>query len=309
MRKVAAGGVEAGARARGAGLTVASLIKLEIFTAAFLIAFFGFIFIIPAFATFWYSANNVDILSNTARFIGTRNYERIVRDQLFWNGLRVAAIFTVLQIIVGLVLQVTLAALLTALHGFRQKLLITCFFLPAVLPSLATIMIWRNMFRVDYGLIDVTLKSLGLQPIPWLSDANLALLAIIIVTTWRYLGYGAVIFLAGFNEIPDELYEAARIDGAGALRQFFWISLPLIRPVLLLQVVASVITLLQFFDPFYALTGGGPSNATKTLILHIYEESFLRLNFGTAAAMTTVLFLILVVASALQLRIGRRYIG
>jgi ABC-type sugar transport system permease subunit len=114
--------------------------------------------------------------------------------------------------------------------------------------------------------------------------------------------------MAGLNEIGEELYEAAAIDGAGRVRQFFALSLPLLRPLLLVQLVASVITLLQFFDPFYALTNGGPSGATQTLILYIYNESFLRLNFSYAAAMTTALFVVLLAVSAFQLWLGRSHL-
>lgn len=130
-----------------------------------------------------------------------------------------------------------------------------------------------------------------------------------ILTVWKYLGYGAVIFMAGLNEIPDELYEAAALEGAGRVRQTFAISLPLLRPLLLVQLVASVITLIQFFDPFYALTSGGPSRATQTLILYIYDTSFLRQNFSYAAAMTTALFLILLMVSGGQLWLGRRHLS
>ena len=148
-----------------------------------------------------------------------------------------------------------------------------------------------------------------MRGLPWLTDGTLALLSIVILTVWKYLGYGAVIFMAGLNEISSELYEAAALDGAGRVRQTFAISLPLLRPLLLVQVVASVITLLQFFDPFYALTAGGPSGATQTLTLYIYNTSFLRQNFSYAAAMTTVLFMILLGVSGLQLWLGRRHLS
>ena len=115
--------------------------------------------------------------------------------------------------------------------------------------------------------------------------------------------------MAGLNEISDELYEAAALDGAGRLRQTFAISLPLLRPLLLVQLVASIITLLQFFDPLYALTNGGPSGATQTLILYIYNTSFLRQNFSYAAAMTTRLFLMLLLVSGIQLFLGRRHLS
>lgn len=287
-------------RPRPSGLTAA--------VVAILLAFFLFIFVIPLIQAFWYSLNTYDILTGSSRFVGLRYYERLLGDPEFWNGLRVAVVFTATVLIAGLAFQLALAVVLTTLRGRYRTLLITLFFLPAVLPNMAVIIIWKAMYRVDFGLLDIAATSLGLQPLPWLTNGGLALLSIVILTVWKFLGYGAVIFMAGLHEISDELYEAAALDGAGRVRQTFAISLPLLRPLLLVQIVASIITLLQFFDPFYALTNGGPSGATETLILYIYNTSFLRQNFSYAAAMTTALFLILLVVSAIQLFLGRRHL-
>jgi ABC-type sugar transport system permease subunit len=273
-----------------------------------LLAFFLFIFVVPLIQAFWYSVNTYDILTGSSRFVGLRYYERMLGDPEFWNGLRVAFVFTAIVLVAGLTFQLALAVVLTTLRGVPRTLLITLFFLPAVLPNMAVIIIWKAMYRVDYGLFDIAAVALGLQPLPWLSDGTLALLSIVILTVWKFLGYGAVIFLAGLNEISEELYEAAALDGAGRVRQTFAISWPLLRPLLLVQLVASVITLLQFFDPFYALTNGGPSGATQTLILYIYNTSFLRQNFSYAAAMTAGLFLILLVVSGVQLFLGRGHL-
>jgi ABC-type sugar transport system permease subunit len=281
---------------------------LTLVVVLLLVAFFSLIFVLPVVQAFWYSLNNYDIMTGASRWVGSRYYERLLTDPEFWTGLRVAVMFTAIVLVVGLGLQLALAVVLTTMRGRHRTLLLTLFFLPAVLPNLAVILIWRAMYRVDFGLLDIAAVTLGLQPLPWLSDGTLALLSIVIITIWKFLGYGAVIFMAGIHEIPDELYEAAAIDGAGRVRQTFSISLPLIRPLLLLQVVASIITLLQFFDPFYALTYGGPSGQTQTLILYIYNTSFLRQNFSYAAAMTTVLFLVLLVVSAIQLWLGRGHL-
>jgi ABC-type sugar transport system permease subunit len=281
---------------------------LSLVVVVILVAFFGFIFVLPLVQAFWYSLNTYDIMTGSSRFVGTRFYERLLGDPEFWNGLRVAFLFTLIVLGVGLTLQLALAVVLTTLRGLPKTLVLTLFFLPAVLPNLAVIILWKAMYRVDFGLLDIMAVGVGLQPLPWLTDGTMALLSIVILTVWKFLGFGAVIFMAGLNEISDELYESAALDGAGRVRQTFSISLPLLRPLLLVQLVASVITLLQFFDPFYALTFGGPSNATQTLILYIYNTSFLRQNFSYAAAMTTALFLILLLVSALQLWLGRRHL-
>jgi ABC-type sugar transport system permease subunit len=281
---------------------------ISLVVALVLIGFFTVIFVIPLVQAFWYSLNTYDIMTGASRFVGLRYYERMLSDPEFWNGLRVAIVFTGVVLAAGLLFQIALAVVMTTLRGIPRSALLTLFFLPAVLPNLAVILIWKAMYRVDFGLLDMTAVVLGLQPLPWLTNGTLALLSIVILTVWKYLGYGAVIFMAGLHEISNELYEAAALDGAGRVRQTFAISLPLLRPLLLVQVVASIITLLQFFDPFYALTNGGPSGATQTLILYIYNTSFLRQNFSYAAAMTTALFLILLVVSAAQLALGRRHL-
>lgn len=281
---------------------------LSLVTVVVLLGFFSFIFVLPLIQAFWYSLNNYDIMTGSSRFVGLRYYERLLGDPEFWNGLRVAFVFTGIVLGTGLVLQLALAVVMTTLRKLPRTVVLTLFFLPAVLPNLSVIILWKAMYRVDFGLFDILTVGMGLRPLPWLTDNNMALLSIVILTVWKYLGYGAVIFMAGLHEISDELYEAASLDGAGRVRQTFAISLPLLRPLLLVQIIASVITLLQFFDPFYALTYGGPSSATQTLILYIYNTSFLRQNFSYAAAMTTVLFLILLVVSALQLWLGRRHL-
>lgn len=280
---------------------------LTLVVALGLLVYFTFIFVLPVAQAFWYSLNNFDILTGSSQFVGLRNYGRMLADPAFWNGLRVSFLFTGITLAVGFCLQLVLAATMTTFRGIPKAALVATFFIPAVLPNLAVIIIWKAMYRVDYGLLDVVAVALGMQPIPWLSDGTLALFSIIILAAWKYLGYGAVIFMAGINEIGAETFEAAELDGAGKVRQFFAISLPLLRPVLLVQMVASVITLLQFFDPFYALTNGGPSGSTQSLILYIYQESFMRLNFSSAAAITTALFLVLLVISGIQLRLGRSH--
>lgn len=273
-----------------------------------LLVYFTFIFVLPVAQAFWYSLNNFDILTGSSRFVGLNNYARMLADPAFWNGLRVSFLFAGITIAVGFCLQLGLAATMTTFRGIPKAVLVTTFFVPAVLPNLAVIIVWKAMYRVDYGLLDVAAVALGMHTIPWLSNGTLALISIVILAAWKYLGYGAVIFMAGLNEIGAETFEAAELDGAGKVRQFFAISLPLLRPVLLVQMVASVITLLQFFDPFYALTNGGPSGSTQSIILYIYQESFMRLDFSGAAAITTALFLILLAISGVQLWLGRGHL-
>jgi ABC-type sugar transport system permease subunit len=272
------------------------------------LVYFAFIFVLPGVQAFWYGFHVVDILTDTTQFLGLRNFERLVDDDRFWSGLRVSAIFVVCELAVGMSLSLLLGAMLTTLRGARQTIVILLFFLPAVLPNMAVIIIWQAMNRPGYGLFDQLLGGLGLPPAPWQVDPLLVVGVIVASTVWKYIGTSAIVWMTGLNSIPHEIYEAAMIDGAGRVRQFFSLSLPLLRPLLVFNVVISVIVLLQFADPFIALRVPALSPDTESLMVYIYRTSFLGLNFGYGAAMTVVMFGLLLIISAAQLRVWRSHL-
>ena len=184
-----------------------------------------------------------------------------------------------------------------------QKIYLTMFFLPVVTPWLVAVMMFTFLFDSHAGLPAGLRDLLGVHVINPLALRETALYAIVVVTGWKFLGYGALIFLVGINEIPDHLYEAATIDGAGGVKQFTKITLPLITPILLALSITSFIGALQIFEPFFIMTEGGPSDATRTFSLYLYEQAFDKLRFGYASAMAFFMFVLLLVVSIIQLAV------
>jgi multiple sugar transport system permease protein len=169
-------------------------------------------------------------------------------------------------------------------------------------------MIWRWLFNSDYGLINVGLFAVGLNGIPWLSSSAWAMPAVIIMATWKHVGYNMVIYLAGLQGIPPSLYEAAAIDGAGALQRFRHITLPLLTPTTFFILIISMISSFQVFDLAFILTGGGPGISTNTIVMYVYNQAFQFFHMGYAAAVAWVLFAIIFLITAAQWWGQRRWV-
>ncbi len=283
-----------------------SLMGIEVPVSAAVVVFYVVIFAVPFFFSIYLSFQNWDFVG-TRVFVGLKNFGRMLADPLFWGGLRIALQFSAVFLAVAIVGELILAVSLRALRhlGSLERILLGLFFMPSVTPWVASVVIWRWILWPTGGLLNALLGLLGISPQPLTSGNTQALYCIILIMFWRFLGNGAVIFLAGLNEIPESLYEAAKIDGASRWREFFMITLPLLQPVMLFQVVTSVIGLLQTFEPFYLITGGGPGQATRVLPLYIYDKAFDSMNFGYASALSLALFVILLVLTIAQLRIMR----
>ncbi len=245
---------------------------------------------------------NWDLLT-TAVFLGPGNFQTMARDDLFLNGLKVSFLFVAVEVPIVLTLQLVLGATLARMRTAPQKIYLTMFFLPVVTPWLVAVMMFTFLFDSHAGLPAGLRDLLGVHVINPLALRETALYAIVVVTGWKFLGYGALIFLVGINEIPDHLYEAATIDGAGGVKQFTKITLPLITPILLALSITSFIGALQIFEPFFIMTEGGPSDATRTFSLYLYEQAFDKLRFGYASAMAFFMFVLLLVVSIIQLAV------
>ena len=176
------------------------------------------------------------------------------------------------------------------------------FFMPAITALVAYAIIFFILLNQDFGLVNYLLSLVGVDAVPWLVNGFWAKVSIIMALTWRWTGYNMVIYLAGLQGIPDELYEAAAIDGAGRWQQFFYITIPQLRPVILFTVVLSTIGTLQLFDEPFVLTGGGPNNATLTIIMYLYQYGFQFFDFGYASALAYVLVVIIATLSYFQIR-------
>ena len=247
---------------------------------------------------------NWDLLSTVVP-VGFDNYVKMADDRVFWNALKVSAIFVGAYVPIALSLQLIVGAILANMRSLPQKAYLTLFFLPVVTPWLIAVLMFGYLFNSQAGLPGMLNDLLGTDFVNPLGSKDTALVGIMGMTGWKFLGFGALIFLVGINEIPLTLYEAARIDGAGAVRQFRHITWPLIRPIMLALSITSFIGALQIFDPFFVMTRGGPGDATRVFSLYLYSQGFDHFRFGYASAMAMVMFLILLVLSVSQLAIAR----
>jgi ABC-type sugar transport system permease subunit len=279
------------------------------------LALTGFVFVVPAllyftvFAfypmanAFYLSLHNYDLLS-PPRWIGLQNYQFLFNNAAFLNSLRTTAIYAFGVSVPIWVLSMALALLLNQNIRFRTFFR-TVFFAPIIMPLVVLAVIWTLLYHPFGPINTVVLAPVLNGSIPWLNSNQHALLAVIILAVWRATGYYAVIFLAGLQNIPNEYYEAARLDGAGSLSLFRFITWPLLRPTTLFVVVVSIINALRHFDVIWIMTGGGPGDATRVLSVLIYETGWVFLRMGRAAAMSVVLFTLALIFTVIQLRLFR----
>ncbi|WP_433665495.1 carbohydrate ABC transporter permease [Nocardia sp. CA-128927] len=241
------------------------------------------------------------------RYVGLDNYVRLFgSDPLFLIALRNSAVFTVLTLVPTVLIGLGIAAALNR-KSAGIGLFRTLAFLPLVASTVAMAVVWRFIFTED-GMLNIGLGWVGIGPVPWLTDPDLALVALSVVTVWKSVPFATVILLAAMQGVPEPLYEAAKIDGAGALRRFSAITLPLIRGPLSFVFVITVINSVQAFDQVYALTGsnGGPETGTYLLGIMLFQNAFGFYEVGYASALAWVIFAILLVLTLLQLRFARR---
>jgi multiple sugar transport system permease protein len=242
------------------------------------------------------------------KFVGLKNFEELfTSDPLFLIAIRNTVIFTlgtvVPTILVSLVVAGVLNRKVKGIGLFR-----TIVFLPLAISSVVMAVVWQFVFNTDNGLLNIMLGWLGIGPIPWLVDPKWAMVSLCIVSVWRSVPFATVILLAAMQGVPESLYEAARIDGAGEIRQFAFITVPLIRGAMSFVVVISIIHAFQAFDLVYVLNGanGGPESATYVLGIMLFQHAFSFLEFGYASALAWVMFAILLVLTVVQLRLARQ---
>jgi multiple sugar transport system permease protein len=281
--------------------------RLFVLPAVALITLF---FFIPVVAAFLLSFTDFDIyaigsLSN-ARVVGLRNYIQLFHNPVFWTAVGNTFYFA----LVGGPLTVAAslgAALLVNAKAVRFKgLFRTVYFVPFVTTLVAVAIVWRYLYHPRYGLLNYMLGWVGVAPIDWLGDPRWAMPAIILLAVWKNFGYNMLIFMAGLQAVPDELYEAARIDGASALRQFRSITLPMLGPTFFFVGVVTMIGYFQLFAEPYVMTQGGPLQATTSLVLFMYTEGFRWWRMGNAAAIAFLLFVIILAWTLVQFRLERR---
>jgi multiple sugar transport system permease protein len=248
--------------------------------------------IIPVGFSLYLSLWDWPLLGTQRQFVGLDNWVRLVGDPEFWGALRVTAVYTVGSVCISAALALTLAvALNRRLRG--NALYRVAFFLPVVLSTVVAALFWEWAFQPQVGPVNQILRRIGLVGPGWLTDPAWALPALTVVHVWRFVGYYALIFLAGLATIPRVYYEAATIDGAGGWARFRHITWPLLRPVTALVLITGAIFAFQVFGPVYVLTGGGPARSTTTLVFYLYERAIGLRELGYGATIGWALFLVL----------------
>ncbi|WP_203432814.1 carbohydrate ABC transporter permease [Jiangella asiatica] len=259
----------------------------------------------PVIYNAWLSLTRWNMISGVPRFVGLQNYENLLTSPGFHEVLLNTLVFTAAIVIGSAVIGLALAVL------FNQKLrgrgiVRTAAFAPHIVSGAAVATLWLFMFDPAYGLTRVVFDPFGMESPRWVNDADWAMVALIIAYLWKGIGFIAIVYLAGLQNLPEELYEAARLDGAGSWTIFRRITLPLLSPVTFFVMVVSIIGTFQAYDMIAVLTGGGPGSATTTLSWFIYQQGFQASDAGNAAAGAMLLFVILLVVTGLQTKFVQR---
>ena len=273
------------------------------------LALIAVFFVLPVLAGLGLSFSDFDIYAlghlDDLRFIGLRNYGRLLEDPLFWRAL----LNTFYFVLVGGPLSVLVslgAALLINARLVRFKALFrVVYFLPVMTALVAVAVVWRYLYHPRYGLLNYGLGLFGIAPLDWLGDPWLAMPALILMAVWKNFGYNMIIFIAGLQAIPEQLYDSARMDGAGRLQQLRYVTLPMLVPTFLFVGVLTMIGSFQLFAEPYVMTQGGPADSTLSVVLLMYEQGFRWWNLGYAAAIAVLLFVIMLAGTVLQLRLRR----
>ena len=246
-------------------------------------------------------------LQTPATWAGLGNYEQLAHDPVFVESVRHTVVYTVLFVPITLICSLLVAgALNRRLRGISLYRLAV--FVPVVTSTVATGVIFTWLLDPDYGLVNAVLGKLGLPQSGFFSSPDTALYSVVAMTVWGWIGFGALIFLAGLQSTPQELLEAAQIDGCTPAGAFWRIQVPLLRPVSGFLLVWLTINALQLFDEVYLTTRGGPLHATTVIVYYLWDQAFVQFNAGYAAAMAYVLFVVIVVITALQFRLARKHV-
>ncbi len=301
---LAIGALKTPARRRGSSIRTRRAVTAYAFLAPAMSILFVFV-IWPIIDVFWQSLHNTTFVPPASAYSGVSNFRSLFDDPQFWTDLRTTAIYTVVTV------PLTMTAALAVALGLRRnnlasRLLRTVYFLPA-LSSLAVMgLIWGYMLTPNIGVLNYWLHGLGIAAPDWLGTTTWALPSVIAVGVWVSLGYDMVIFVAGRQGIPEEYYEAARIDGATGWQQFRHVTLPLLAPTTMFVLITSVIGAFQAFDQIYVMTNGGPLYSTETLVIYMYRYAFQNFQIGYGCAVAVVLFVIVLVFTIFEVRMFRR---
>ena len=270
----------------------------------------GLFFALPVVAALLLSLTDFDIYAladlGNLRFVGAQNYERLLTNPLFLGAMRNTVWFSVLGVPLSIAASLLAAVILNDRMVKWRPIWRVMFFAPYVTTLVATAVVWRYLLHTRYGVINWALDGVGLPAVDWLGQPSTSIPAILMFVVWKIFGYNMLIFLAVLQTVPDDLYEAARIDGAGPWGRFRHVTLPAIAPTMLLVSIISVAGFFQLFAEPYVMTQGGPAQSTVTVLYFMYEEGFKWWNLGSASAVAFVLFLCILAVTLVQLAVARR---
>ena len=256
--------------------------------------------IIPLFMTLYFSFTKYNVI-NAPEWIGFKNYTALFQDSFFKASVKNTIVYTLLVVPLQTLLSLFLADIIA--KQFRNRFgtfIRMVLFIPVISSMILVGMVWKFLLSTDNGIVNMILMFLRLPQINWLGTQNTAMISICMTSIWKNVGYFLVIYYAGIMEIPLSYYESAKVDGASRWQEFFYITLPSIKPITYLVVTLGTIWSFQVFDLVYSMTGGGPGRSTLTLVLIIYQYAFKQYKMGYACAVSFVLFLLVLLVSAMQ---------
>lgn len=284
-------------------------IKITFFFLAPALGAIFIFFFIPVIAAFIISFTDFDIYTlgnfSTLRFVGFDNYIKLLSDDLFWTALKNTFYFVLVAGPLSIAVSLSAALLLHSKLTKFKSLFRLAYFLPVITTLVAVAIVWRFIYHPNFGILNYFLGLVGVNPIDWLGDPFWAMPSIIIMAVWKNFGYNMIIFIAGLQNIPEDLYEAADIEGANGLQKFINITLPMLAPT---TIFVSIITMIGYFQLFaepYVMTQGGPLNKTLSIVQYMYQEGFRWWNMGYSASIAFVLFIIIFIGTLIQFKVQK----
>ncbi len=276
---------------------------------SFNLAGFVLFTLVPVGLCVYISLFNWPLTGGHTKFVGLGNFSTALSSYGFWrivvNTFYFVAVYTTLNLIVSLALASALSPRAKAVKG--KAFLRVAFFLPVVTPLVASSLVWSLMYNQG-GIINAALGVVGIPAVPWLNSGAWAMPSIIFMSLWLGFGYNMILFIAGMTNIPDALYDAAAVDGASPLRRFFSVTIPLLSPLIFFGTLLTLITSFQVFVQAYVLTGGGPGNASTTMVLDLYDEAFRYLRLGYGSAIAVLLAIMILMVTAIMFWVQKRFV-
>ncbi|QYR23961.1 sugar ABC transporter permease [Paenibacillus sp. sptzw28] len=249
---------------------------------------------------FYYSFNDYMLVSGSKTFVGLKNYADLLQDTKFLNSIKHTFYFAVIVIPVQTAIALGLALLVKPQFkytGFFR----TAFFVPVVISTAVAGTVFKLIYNRDFGLLNVLIGAVGIPKISLLSNADIAMNGVIILGIWKAAGFFMIVYLAGLNNIPQDLYESARVDGASKLQQFFYITLPLLKRTTAFIIIMTTIDAIKLSGIVFVLTSGGPNSSTETIVYFIYKTAFDQMQMGYASAAAFILFFMILIISVIQM--------